>query len=186
LRAGIFRLLRRLNPVAHKSQGFTLIEIVIVLFIMATFITIALPNLPDITGHRLNTSARKIANIIKYTRNRAIIEKKTLYIIFNARGNSYFVKEPVLKNDEIELVEYKSDFMLNGELPDNIQFEDILTSNKNSDSSSDETIVSFGPGGYIDKTLIHIVDSKNRKKTLIVHPATGRVTIHDGYIKKEF
>src|SRR5438105_2523939 len=51
---------------ALPKGGFTLLELSVVLFIIGLLVTIALPRLGDLSGARLESSARRLAALVRY------------------------------------------------------------------------------------------------------------------------
>ena len=160
------------------SHGFTLIELAVALFIAGILLTLTLPNLPDITGYRLKSASRRIANNIKYLRDRAVVEKKYLRLTFQVDKGSYDFYAVEGK----EWVLYRTDYLTQGRLHESVRFVDVEVYGTGKKNTGQVSMV-FSPRGMVDKTVIHLDDRGEREITILVHSATGKVTIHDGYIE---
>ncbi|MFQ5559107.1 MAG: Tfp pilus assembly protein FimT/FimU [Nitrospinota bacterium] len=165
-----------------RGGGFTLIELVIVLFIVGAVLSLTLPNLPDISANRLKAASKKLASTIKYIRNRAVIEKRFLFLNMNIDEGRYYVTKAIKKDETVEYVEYKADFAVKGQFPPQVHFEDIEAP-ETGKISFGEVVIHFSPRGYVESTNIHITDDKERSMTLLVHPVVGRVRVLEGYVR---
>ena len=63
-----------LNEIGSRRSpnGFTLLEIVIVVSVIALFIGLAVPRLPDVAGMRIHRNARKVSMMLQLARTRAV------------------------------------------------------------------------------------------------------------------
>src|SRR2546429_859166 len=57
----------------RRPRGFTLLELVVALAVIALSAGLVLPRLDDITGRRLDAGARRLADSLAYARDRAIL-----------------------------------------------------------------------------------------------------------------
>lgn len=65
----------------RHSQGFTVIELMVVVFIVAIFASIALPNFSTaITNSRLQSTSNELASLIQYTRSSAVQNNQSMSI----------------------------------------------------------------------------------------------------------
>lgn len=71
------------NKYAVPAAGFTIIELLLVITIMSILFSVVFFGLDGVTdGSRLDSSARGLRAFITDARNRAICERKRLYIIY--------------------------------------------------------------------------------------------------------
>ena len=79
------------NPLSLKTDelGFTLIELMVTLFVLAVMITIAIPSFRTIIlNNRLNTSADSLVNALNYTRSIALNNNSNVQICpFNSANS---------------------------------------------------------------------------------------------------
>lgn len=61
-------------------QGFTLFELVVVLFIFSLMLALALPSLSILVEGRLKSDAKRIASILRYVNDSALSTKNTIPI----------------------------------------------------------------------------------------------------------
>jgi general secretion pathway protein H len=67
-------------------------------------------------------------------------------------------------------------------LPGTIHFEDIVTQHGGKVYEG-ETFTQFFPNGWVEETIIHLGDKRERHYSLLVMPLTGRVRIYDRYVE---
>jgi prepilin-type N-terminal cleavage/methylation domain-containing protein len=80
-----------------KVNGFTILELMVTLGILAVVLTIAIPNFQRISiNGNLKTAARDIVADFNALRARAMANNKAYQIVFNVGGNSYTIQESAL------------------------------------------------------------------------------------------
>ena len=86
------------------SSGFTLLEIVIVVAILGLFVGLALPRFPDMTGARIQKTARKVAMTFQLARTRAISLRRYYRVEVDVQANrvlvAYYGPEGTFIEDE--------------------------------------------------------------------------------------
>lgn len=77
---------------SNAEGGFSLMEIMVVLAIIAVLSSISMPVLRGFAStRRLKTSARAIVDTLKFARDMAITEKNTHLVVFDIDGNRYWL-----------------------------------------------------------------------------------------------
>ena len=72
----------------QKESGFTIMELIVVIAILAIMAGIAIPNMiPWPAKHRMSGAARNIYSALQYARLRAVKEKANIVITFDASGS---------------------------------------------------------------------------------------------------
>ena len=87
----------------QSERGFTLLEIVIVVAVLALFVGLAVPTLPDIAGTRIHQNARKVSLILQVARRRAISLRRYYRVELDLEKDtasvSYFGPEDFSQSD---------------------------------------------------------------------------------------
>jgi prepilin-type N-terminal cleavage/methylation domain-containing protein len=160
----------------RSESGFTLLEIVIVVSVLALFVGLAVPRLPDIAGTRIHQNARKVSNILKLARSRAVSLRRYYRVEMDLETNdisiSYFGPEGTyIQDDGVRLVSLRE-----GIIVDVVS----LSEGKVQEGTG---MVRISPRGFIEPALVHIKDNKERFLTVVPSPVSGRVQVHDGYME---
>lgn len=87
-----------------SKAGLTLIELVVVIFILSMFIAISIPSFKGLEQGKTKTEAKRVASIIRYLNDTAMSRKEELYlnIDFEDRAISYKTEE----GEKTERLEY--------------------------------------------------------------------------------
>jgi len=68
-----------------RNAGFTLLEIVLVVFIISLFTALALPSFSNLGSSGLKNDAKKLASLLRYLNDSAIYTKKNVQLTFDFR-----------------------------------------------------------------------------------------------------
>jgi prepilin-type N-terminal cleavage/methylation domain-containing protein len=158
------------------SGGFTLLELVIVVTVLALVVGITLPRMPDVGATRINRSARKVSAAIMLARSRAVSLRRYYRVDLDLEesriGLSYFGPEGTfIEDDDLRPV------MLGEE-----HLADVVTGGGGKVRDG-EGAIHISPRGQVEPSLVHLEDDHGRRLT--VAPATfgGRVDISEGYLE---
>ena len=160
-----------------NQKGFTLLELILVMVIIAVSMGIVLPRLPDIAGMKIHREARRIGMIMKLTRERAValrryyrleidLDTSTLKAAYFGPENTY------VDDDDVRVLE----------LPGPVRITDIVTSGggKVADGTGE---IHFSPKGMIEPTAIHLIDDSDQMITVRPGVLSGSIRIEDGYVE---
>lgn len=183
----------------RKSQsGFTLIEVMMVLAILAAVMTLALPRLAK-KEKNVRSAVRQIAILSKEVRNRARITSSTFRIVFQigqspatywverASGLQLMDKDPDSArqkrikelNPEAPSPWQKDTLLIKEEksLPKGLVFGLLQTSQKKEPQEEGTAYVHFFPDGSVERTLLQITDKKDLTWSLVFHALTGQIDL---------
>ena len=191
--------------------GFTLLEIIIVVGIIAAIVTMAIPKLSG-RGAEVRSVVRKIAVLNRELKNRAKLHNATYRLVIHmgekdlkphhefwverAEGNiinNYDPKNPPRLAEEMsekELQETPPAFQPDVKvlkkphvLPSGMTFEHVELSSLSEPVTSGLVYVHYLPTGYADEAAIQIQYDKKLFWTLAIQPLTGRVDIIDEKVR---
>ncbi|MGZ3796951.1 MAG: pilus assembly FimT family protein [Pseudobdellovibrionaceae bacterium] len=184
-----------------SRRGFTLIEVMIVIAIIAGLIAVGAPRLLKKDAN-MKTAARQLTVLVKEIRNQAKLFNSTyrLAIRLDAGQESYWVEKsngPVLIDKEKlkEEIEGKNKdkkpednappplFQIDKKLskkekilPSNLHFVQVETMNMSQPVTSGLAYIHFFPEGLMEASTIQLTDKKNTW-TLVFNPLTGQADI---------
>ncbi len=73
-----------------NRRGFTLIEMVVAVFIVAMIFAISIPTINNMTRVHMRTAANKLAGNLKYLYDRAVLEKVYIRLVFDLDEGVYY------------------------------------------------------------------------------------------------
>jgi len=151
------------------ENGFTLVELIIVIFIISLTTALVMPNLWERGERALKSEAKRISNTLMYIYDEAAGKKQTyaLKIDFNADSFSY--------ESEKESRSFR--------MKDNIRFKDVITPSLG-EISIGEIIYQFGPMGPEEPITLHLMNDDS-EYTIMFNHINGRAKIHEGYFVEE-
>ncbi|UOF02333.1 pilus assembly FimT family protein [Bdellovibrio reynosensis] len=182
----------------RSNRGFTLIEIMIVLAILAALIVVGAPRLLRKEGNIKNV-ARSFIVLSKEVRNKARLTNSTYRIVINMdpQDEKYWVErasgpQPVDpeayekaqeksedKDEDAPPPLFQIDKSIGKEktLPRGLRFGSVETINMKSPMTSGTAYVHFFPEGFVEAAAIQITDGNKLTWTLVFNPLTGQADI---------
>jgi prepilin-type N-terminal cleavage/methylation domain-containing protein len=161
------------------APGFTLIELAVVMFLMSLMLLIAVPYLGGITDAQLKSTCRRMAGRATYLYDEASTRKLVIQLVFDMNHNAYYVMTADPYAAEPAFLMDNSATGAPVRLPDAVRIRDVSVEGIGS-LSRGVIACQFYPEGYVDATVVHLIDSKGRVMTLGIDPLTGQVMIANG------
>lgn len=167
------------------ARGFTLFELVIVIFVITLFLgLVSVPIEGVLAGGDLGRATRMIMSEVSRLRGEAAYTRKPQALIFNITENSFYPYEPSdEKKAEGLLTDTERVSSWKQELPPGVYIEDVVVLSKGKEQEG-EAFIRFFSNGCVEHSLIHLKNSADEAYTLEIHPVTGFVRTHEGYIEK--
>ena len=162
------------------TGGFTLIEMVVVIAIIAMAALLVFPRLPSTDTANLRGSARSLAAMIRYLGDKSITSKSAYRLQFNLADSSLAVRKVVNGEETTD----PDPFFSRRVLADGISIEDVRIPRLGK-LSTGEVTVGFGPSGLEDFVIIHLKGSRDRHFTVTAYPQNGKVKVGEGYQEVE-
>lgn len=148
-----------------KIQGLTLIELIVVIFIISLTTALIAPSFWMTKEDEVKREAKNLSAVLRYVYDEAINKKKTYVFRFNLDENIYSFKgEKESRIYQIKL---------------NEGLKEIITPSLGNVSMG-EVIIEFGPLGPVEPIIVHLKEDEN-EYTVLFNNLTGRTRIYEGY-----
>lgn len=170
---------------ACQQAGFTLFELVVVLFIVSLISLVVFPRLQGFLAPDLPGTARHLIAMIRHLHDEAEATKQIYRLNYNLGTGEYWasvVNETSAAGGGSQ--EVNPAMMKHVVLPNRVRFKDITTLHQGKVSEG-QAFTQFYPSGRVEKTLIHLTLDKDQVLALIINPLTGAVKVYDRYVEEE-
>ena len=144
-----------------RQQGFTILELIIVIFIISLLAGIVFPSLRGLSKRQLSSDARRIASLLQYLNDSAMASKETYSVDFDLQKSSISWKGP--DGDKTESLKTLAGIDLQSK---GMIREGLVT-------------VFFNPTGIQEYMEILLKDDENEMK-VTCNPISGRAKILTG------
>lgn len=151
------------------SAGFTLLEILVVMFLLSITLFAVLPNFVQLADEPLRREAMRVASLFRYENDQAVAKKESRQLLINLDQGSWSVVGTDDKNTE------------SGHLRAGIRFTDVVLPGI---GRTEEGIATFrfSPSGLTDPALLHLA-REEIQFSVVVRPYAALVETHEGYVE---
>jgi len=171
------RRARQLTPHAlRSSRGFTILEIIIVLFLLVGLLGIILPRFS--LDDSLGTVGRRLVGTVRSLQSLAMLTQKTVRLYVDMDRGVYW---PVILDGKQEKIPNDPTWAMPLKLSETIRISDILADQGKKESGLVDLF--FYPTGRIDPATIHLMDAKNNILAIAIEPVTGAIRMSDERIE---
>ncbi|MBC7692456.1 MAG: prepilin-type N-terminal cleavage/methylation domain-containing protein [Methylotenera sp.] len=199
----------RTSRLHASDQGFTLIEMLVVIALIGLIGLFAIPSISGVFKLSLGTATREMASVIKETYNSTAMTKKVHRLVYDFKAGQYWVEsgpesllldtadtrqkeerrrrftKPNEKEEPSAFTLDKSVTRKKLTLPRGVEFEDVVTEQTKEPLTEGKGYTHFFPHGIIEQTVIHLKDNANHHVTLVIQPLVGRTHLIERYVKAE-
>ena len=169
-----------------SERGFTLIEIGIVLLIIAIALTFILPRLRDRTHAELQSSARKLANTLRFVRDEAVLNGRVYELMIDLDQHVYSVSSSALRGEDLSgFAPEEGPLGREVTLVAPVGFADVVLPSSGGKLLEGQVPIYFYPDGTADLAVIHVHNGTDAY-TLRTVPLTGFVYLVSGYVPFDF
>lgn len=142
------------------DSGFTLLELIVVIFIISFILAVALPSFTGIGESKLKSDSKKAASILRYLNDTSITTKESLEMKVHLKEKTLYYK--AYEGEKKERLESLSGISL--------QSKGLV--------SEGEATVFFNSSGAAENIHLHLSDGKSGT-TVELSASSGRVRIRD-------
>lgn len=148
----------RISRVGRCSSGFTLIELIVVIFIFSLVLAVSLPSLTGLGEDKIQSDAKRLASVVRYLNDSAVATKENLSLKVEFKD---------------KVIRYEG---LDG--PKSERFDSIAGIELQSKGmvSEGEVIIFFGPSGPSESFQFHL-RSDTQSMIVAFNGLSGRVKV---------
>ncbi len=163
-----------------RSNGFTLIELAVVIAILGVMISLVAPMLGELGEANLKRSARHLTGMIRFLHEESQAKKREYRLRFDIQDGRYWAESFKLISESAgEFQKTTSVIAGEGSLFGQTTFRDIKAG-----SHPEEPYILFTPDGWVESTIIHLRDGSDRNFSLLVKPLTANTELREGYVEE--
>ncbi|HUN54037.1 MAG TPA: prepilin-type N-terminal cleavage/methylation domain-containing protein [Smithella sp.] len=159
-----------------NKQGYTLVEILLVIVLIGVILVLAVPSTRDVfTGDNLKKASRQFIALERKLRVDAVRDQITYILCIDVSNSAYWVITSDMtpeKQDEIK----KSP----QHLPSDVVIMDLVDEN-NQKTSVGEARLYFEKNNICSPAIIHL-GYEDDKMTIVINPFLGVTDIYDKYV----
>ena len=155
-----------------SSRGFTMLEIMLVLFLIVGMLSLVIPRIS--IGDNLGSVARRWVGALKSFQEMAMMTQKTVRLYVDMDRGMYW---PMVIDGKEEKIPLDPTWAMPITLPETIRFADIQIGATRKESGRIE--IFFYPNGRIDQATVHLTDVNNDIMGVFVEPVTSMIQLTD-------
>jgi type II secretory pathway pseudopilin PulG len=155
-----------------SSRGFTMLEIMLVLFLIVGMLSLVIPRIS--LGENLGSVARRWVGALKSFQEMAMMTQKTVRLYVDMDRGMYW---PMVIDGKEEKIPLDPTWAMPITLPETIRFADIQIGATRKESGRIE--IFFYPNGRIDQATVHLTDVNNNIMGVFVEPVTSLIRLTD-------
>ncbi len=175
---GPFSVLRFTPHTLRSSQGFTILEFIIVLFLLGGLLSLIVPRMSF--GDNLTSVGRRWVGTLRSVQDMAITTQKTVRLYLDLDQGKYW---PMVIDGVQEKPPLDANWTTPLTLPDTVRFTDVVVGTVKKESGRTELV--FYPNGRIDPAIMHLVDADNNVVGILIEPVTAMVRLTDQRIEPQ-
>lgn len=166
--------------ITKNTRGFTLIELVMVIFLIGLLYSLTIPRIRDtVLTDSLKGTVRKMIAIIDGLRNDAVHEQKNYSLRFNLESNQYWIESEDMSDIDREAARENASL-----LPEDVHIVDIWFKGSGK-MMMGETSILVNRDGYIQPSVIHLRSEDGRNFSLVLRTFLTKVGVLDRYVEFE-
>src|SRR4029079_19021297 len=160
------------RPTWRSANGFTMLEIALVLFLMVGMLSMVIPRMS--IGDNLGTVGRKWVGALKSFQELAMMGQKTVRLYVDIDRGMYW---PMVIDGKEEKIPLDPTWAMPISLPETIRFADVQVGTTRREAGRMD--IFFYPNGRIDQAIVHLTDTNNHIMGVYVEPVTALIRITD-------
>jgi type II secretion system protein H len=176
---------QQLRALRGGSSGFTLLELMLVLIIMAAVFALVIPRLRDPGRTELEAQSHHLVLTFRLLRSEAVLNGSAYRLNYDLDQQRYWVTPG---DASVDLAQFAHDI---GTLARGTRLErpvailDVVLPTLAGKVAQGQIYTVFYPDGSVDPTVIHLANGRDAY-TLWLNPMNGRLNMDTGYREVEY
>lgn len=169
-------------PPDAPEQGFTLIELIVVMVLISLTAAFALPRIrSSLYTNELKATARRFIGLVAETGQEARSKRITVELRFDA-GDNVFTAVPATSGTDTSWAESEREYP-KVRVDESVQVVDITSAHGDKITrSSGDLVIRFSSRGYVDKTVVHFRGDSGDELSVMLSPFLGVTRVLEGYV----
>lgn len=182
--------LRNISVFGKSKQGFTFLELMVVLFIIGLIAAIALPNLQGLLpGYKRREFIANLQTIFSLTRQHALATNKAHRVFFDFKKRTIQVEyedtiskegQPIFKPVQGTYQKYSLQW------PETVEIKQFYIQGQDEMARAGREVLTgwvyIVPQGYAQDLIINMMDG-SKQISLVLNPFTMRLKVYDSFQK---
>ncbi len=164
------------NSGAFGLDGYTLIELVVVMALISIMLFVALPRFRD---NKLTDQARKTSRWVitqaRHLKQQSVREKKDYILHVDMEDDKLWISNRDMEEEALQYAENEAYY-----LPEDVSIMDVEFPGKGKISVGQAEIY-FYAKGYSDKALIHLEQDNERQFSFLIESFLPQIKYTEGY-----
>lgn len=160
-----------------STAGFTLLELVVVMVLLAIVTALVVPRLPSTGSQALKSSARSTAALLRYLGERSSGSKNIYRLHINISENFIKITRKLPNGEEIP----PEDQLLTRKVLENGVVIADMQSPRLGKVTEGEVLIDFGASGLSEYMTLHLRSPHGEIFTIVGYPSSGKVKLLAGY-----
>jgi prepilin-type N-terminal cleavage/methylation domain-containing protein len=177
----IARKADRKSPVEGAENGFTLIELIVVMVLISLLMVFAAPRLQNVSLHDpLRLASSRMISTIRQLKQRAVEQQLRYTLHVNAADDRLWITHAGMSEEE----QIAARDMMPVELPGSIDILDVVYP-EDPPYEADDYRIFFYAAGYSDPAIIHIAADGEKQRSFVIEPFLSQIALHERYVRYE-
>lgn len=169
----------RISVTGISNRGFTLLELLVVLVILAGIASLVFPRLSAFQNGENRTSARNLAAMLKYLDERAVASRTRYRLSVDLEQQKIQVQQLTADG---EAREPEDPFLQRNPVSASVRLTSVMTERRG-EISEGTVKIAYGPGGLSEAILIHLGAPGMQQYTIQALPVNGSVKVAEGHLE---
>ncbi len=152
---------------ANNARGFTLIEMIVVIFLIGIMLSLSIPSLRGtFFTDPLKATTRKIIGLVVGLRDQAIRAQQPYLLHFNRLENRIWYEQDGSAEENKDQQNQSANQLI---LPESVKIAGLRTAGDER-SIEEDNVVWISKQGYLEETVIRIEDQAGKHLNIRFHP----------------